>query len=378
MLKWRQPPPLASGGPIGHPLRPQSRRRHLRQRRAPPHPAPRRHGPRHGPHRRRRRQRPQAAGLPGAPARPPQPAARLRPPRGSPRPRAPRADRRRPHLRARPRRPQPHPLVLAGARGHEPAPRLLPHHRLWRRRPRPVEGWAHDHLVAARYGVYEQAGWREGPTYLTAPVPSLGAALLSLQAIGSALYVREKTGRGQEVSTSLLAGSLAYRPGIVRAAIELPLPDPGLFSRSPLGAAPFYSIYECGDGNWLHFGCLTQPFQQRAMKAIGLAEELTALGFGQGRQAAPEVREQVIGLITARMKRAQLRPVGRPLRRAGHPPRAVPVDRGPPGRPPGQARGHDRRLRRPRCRPHGADGPGRPLRRRAGAAAGPGASARPR
>jgi crotonobetainyl-CoA:carnitine CoA-transferase CaiB-like acyl-CoA transferase len=160
-----------------------------------------------------------------------------------------------------------------------------------------------DHLIAAKYGVYEQAGWRDGPTYLTAPIPSLGAALLSLQAIGNALYVREKTGRGQEVTTSLLAGTLAYRPGIVRAEKELELSDPALFAaRSPLGAAPFYSIYECADGKWLHFGCLTQQFQQRAMKAIGLEQELTALGFGQGRQAAPEVREQVIGLITGRMK----------------------------------------------------------------------------
>jgi crotonobetainyl-CoA:carnitine CoA-transferase CaiB-like acyl-CoA transferase len=165
-----------------------------------------------------------------------------------------------------------------------------------------TEGWADDHLVAARYGVYEQPGWREGPTYLTAPIPSLGAALLSFQAIGNALFVRERIGRGQEVTTSLLAGSLAYRPGIVRAEVELPVPDPGLFGRSPLGAAPFYSIYECGDANWLHFGCLTMQFQQRAMKAIGLEEELTALGFGQGRQAAPETREQVIGLITKRMQ----------------------------------------------------------------------------
>jgi len=165
-----------------------------------------------------------------------------------------------------------------------------------------TEGWAHDHLVAAKYGVYDQPGWRDGPTYLAAPIPSLGAALLSLQAIGSALYVREKTGRGQEVTTSLLAGSLAYHPGFVRATIERPLPDPGLMGRSPLGAAPFYSIYECGDGNWLHFGCLTQQFQQRAIRAIGLADQLTALGFGQGRQAPPETREQVIGLITARMK----------------------------------------------------------------------------
>jgi formyl-CoA transferase len=161
----------------------------------------------------------------------------------------------------------------------------------------------HDHLVAARYGVYDQPGWRDGPTYLTAPVPSIGAALLSLQAIAAALYVREKTERGQQVTTSLLAGSLAFHPGFVRASIERPVPDLGLAAaRSPLGAAPFYSIYECGDGNWLHFGCLTQQFQQRAMRAIGLEAELTALGFGQGRQAPPETREQVIALITARMK----------------------------------------------------------------------------
>jgi alpha-methylacyl-CoA racemase len=165
-----------------------------------------------------------------------------------------------------------------------------------------AQAWAHDHLVAARYGVYDQPGWRDGPTYLTAPVPSLGAALLGVQAIGSALYVREKTGRGQEVTTSLLAGALAYQPGMVRAEVERPIADTGLVARSPLGAAPFYSIYECADGKWLHFGCLTLQFQQRAMRAIGLEEELTALGFGQGRQAAPETREQVIALVAKRMK----------------------------------------------------------------------------
>jgi crotonobetainyl-CoA:carnitine CoA-transferase CaiB-like acyl-CoA transferase len=165
-----------------------------------------------------------------------------------------------------------------------------------------ADAWAHDHLVAARYGVYDQPGWRDGPTYLTAPVPSLGAALLGFQAIGSALFVREKTGRGQEVTTSLLAGALAYQPGMIRAEVDRPIADTGLVARSPLGAAPFYSIYECADGNWLHFGCLTLQFQQRAMRAIGLEEELTALGFGQGRQASPETREQVVTLIAKRMK----------------------------------------------------------------------------
>jgi crotonobetainyl-CoA:carnitine CoA-transferase CaiB-like acyl-CoA transferase len=165
-----------------------------------------------------------------------------------------------------------------------------------------ADAWHHDHLVAARYGVYDQPGWRDGPTFLTAPVPSLGAALLALQAIGSALYIREKTGSGQEITTSLLAGALAFQPGMINASVQRAIPDTGLVARSPLGAAPFYSIYECGDGNWLHFGCLTQDFQRRAMQALGLEEELTALGFGAARQAPPESREQVIAAITARMK----------------------------------------------------------------------------
>ncbi len=165
----------------------------------------------------------------------------------------------------------------------------------------PLAGsWAHDHLVAARYGVYDQAGWRDGPTYLTAPVPSLGAGLLAVQAIGSALYFRERTGKGQEVTTSLLAGALAFQPGMISASVDRPMVNPALFGRSPLGAAPFYSIYECGDGNWLHFGCLTAQFQQQAIQATGLETELTDLGFGTPQ--AMENRQRIIEAITARLK----------------------------------------------------------------------------
>ena len=163
-----------------------------------------------------------------------------------------------------------------------------------------VDGWAHDHLVAARYGVYDQPGWREGPTFLPSSVPSLGAALLAVQGIGTALYLRERSGRGQEVSTSLLAGALSYQPGMVSAAISRPMAATGFVGRSPLGAAPFYSIYECGDGNWLHFACLTQAFQLLAIAAIGIEEELKALGFGT--PAGMEARAKVIDAITARMK----------------------------------------------------------------------------
>lgn len=156
---------------------------------------------------------------------------------------------------------------------------------------------AHDHLVAARYGVHNQPGYREGPTFVTAPVPSLGAGLLAVQAIGAALYRREQTGKGQEVTTSLLAGALAFQPGIVSSSVE-PLPVPAV-TRRPQGAAPFYSIYECAGGRYLHFGCLTPAFQQRAMKALGIGEDLTSLGFG-----TPEATKnlgETIERITRRM-----------------------------------------------------------------------------
>jgi formyl-CoA transferase len=159
---------------------------------------------------------------------------------------------------------------------------------------------SHDHLIAARYGVYNQVGFREGPTYLTANVPSLGAGLLAVQGIGSALYVRERTGRGQEVSTSLLAGALAFQPGIMTASNPLGAPPPSALNRMPMGGQPFYSLYECADGQWLHFGCLSPAFQDNAIEAVNLRTEMSKLGFGTPQQADNVVR--IIETIAERMK----------------------------------------------------------------------------
>ena len=158
----------------------------------------------------------------------------------------------------------------------------------------------HDHLVAARYGVYSQKGWREGPTFVTAPVPSLGAALLLVQGIGSALLVRERTGRGQEVTTSLLAGALAYHPGILWALGDPPSPNPISLGRSPLGGPPFYRLYECADGEWLQLGCLSVAFQRRAIEVLALGDEMEALGFGTPR--AVETNDEMAAVVQERLR----------------------------------------------------------------------------
>lgn len=162
---------------------------------------------------------------------------------------------------------------------------------------------AHDHLVAARYGVYDQPGWRAGPTFLPFPVPSIGAALLAMQGIGTALYSRERTGAGQEVSTSLLAGALAFQPGIVSMSDGLPPGATPAGDRRPQGVQPFYSLYECADGEWLHFGCLSTQFQMRAIQAVGLADEMAELGFG-----TPAQRDNNPSIIAAIRDRMLERP----------------------------------------------------------------------
>ncbi len=165
----------------------------------------------------------------------------------------------------------------------------------------PLAGaWTHDHLIAARYGVYDQPGFREGPTFVTGQMPSMGAGLLAAQAIGSALYQREKTGLGQELMVSLLAGALTFLPTIISASIDPPGGNPPAPARRPAGAAPFYSIYECADGRYLHFGCLTVQFRKNATAAIDRGEAIGALGLDT--PAGRANSDAITDVVAERMK----------------------------------------------------------------------------
>jgi crotonobetainyl-CoA:carnitine CoA-transferase CaiB-like acyl-CoA transferase len=114
----------------------------------------------------------------------------------------------------------------------------------WSDRP----GW--DALVQARTGMqWEQYGLRPGPIFLHAPLPSMGAALLAVTGITAALLVRERTGRGQHVDTSLMQGALLWMTQMWTRA-ETPTPELELLwmFREP-GPTP---CFEAGDGVWFH------------------------------------------------------------------------------------------------------------------------------
>ena len=136
-----------------------------------------------------------------------------------------------------------------------------------------------DALVQARTGLhFEQRGWpegaiyhmarkpdryadleialddvqgaaRPGPLFPASHWPSLGAFYAASLGIHAALRVREVTGRGQHVATSLLQGALACAGGVWQRAenTEAPMFDSWILcSRSPKGH------FRCKDGRWIH------------------------------------------------------------------------------------------------------------------------------
>jgi crotonobetainyl-CoA:carnitine CoA-transferase CaiB-like acyl-CoA transferase len=105
----------------------------------------------------------------------------------------------------------------------------------------------HDLLVQARSGQqYEQPGWRDGPIFLYAPLPSMATSYLALEGVAAALFAREVTGRGQWVETSLYQGVLLFTTQLWQDAERRP---PEWYA---LGRDPQPGIYECADGLWVH------------------------------------------------------------------------------------------------------------------------------
>lgn len=138
---------------------------------------------------------------------------------------------------------------------------------------------AYDALVAARTGLHwEQRGWpegalnhlagipdpfadadidedwlqgasRPGPLFPASYWPSLGAFFSASVGISAALRVREHTGRGQWVETSLAQGAMQGAAGAWMRAEKTDAPgfDSWIIaSRAPKGH------FKCKDGEWIH------------------------------------------------------------------------------------------------------------------------------
>jgi crotonobetainyl-CoA:carnitine CoA-transferase CaiB-like acyl-CoA transferase len=120
-----------------------------------------------------------------------------------------------------------------------------------------------DPILQALGGLMTLQGFGGPPRYLrTAPTDYYTAALAT-QAILAALFVRERTGRGQRIETSLLRGVMALQSGI---AIDYP-GKPSLIRENPT-----YRLYQAGDGQWFFLACGNQSFWVKLCTALGMEE----------------------------------------------------------------------------------------------------------
>ncbi len=156
-----------------------------------------------------------------------------------------------------------------------------------------------DDLVLARSGVMGgMPGFRKAPVHVIHPLPSVGAALFAAIGAASSLLAREETGRGRFVETSLLAGALLYHPKVVGEGIA-----PHVFQEHPSGSAPFYSVYECADGNYVQLGCVHEGFIGSCAKLMDIAKLVAEPRFDKGRGGdTPEDVQEMRDKLTEIMK----------------------------------------------------------------------------
>src|SRR5262249_26805472 len=118
-----------------------------------------------------------------------------------------------------------------------------------------------DPLIQAMSGVMTLQGFGGPPEYVRIPVTDYYAAALGCQAVLAALFVRERTGKGQRVETSLLKAGLALQSGNV---VDYPGRGEALYRDTPT-----YRLYQASDGEWFFLACGNQSFWVKLCTVIG-------------------------------------------------------------------------------------------------------------
>ena len=138
-----------------------------------------------------------------------------------------------------------------------------------------------DPLLQAEGGMMAAQGGADEPVLHTIPVNDVATAAMVCFGIITALNVREQTGEGQEVLSSLMAQSLTFQMGEVVDYAARPANDVG--SEDCLGVRALHRFYHC-IGGWLAIVCETEDAARAVGAVTGVtldpAEALTAARDG--------------------------------------------------------------------------------------------------
>jgi crotonobetainyl-CoA:carnitine CoA-transferase CaiB-like acyl-CoA transferase len=125
-----------------------------------------------------------------------------------------------------------------------------------------------DPILQARSGLMRaQGGDGEEPVYHQIAVCDFITGLMTTYGVATALYFRERTGRGQQVETSLANNAMAAQVGeFIRYKGRPPDPSGG---RDVSGVSTLYRVYRCSDG-WLFLAARTSEQARALAQATGL------------------------------------------------------------------------------------------------------------
>ena len=125
-----------------------------------------------------------------------------------------------------------------------------------------------------------------------------GGTLYLVMGILAALHESKSSGKGQVVDAAMVDGvaSLMTQPHGTFAAGMMTNERGANVTDS---GAPFYDVYECGDGKWLSIGAVEKKFYAQVLRVLGL-EPLLADQWK--RETWPAAKERIAGRIRLRSR----------------------------------------------------------------------------
>jgi len=162
---------------------------------------------------------------------------------------------------------------------------------------------ADDNMVAALGCVYgNQFSYSGSPVFFVTPFVPYATAVLVAGAITSTLRERARTGRGDFVEVSGLAGAFAINAAGFVNLIDLGVERLSVLNSDPKGAAANYRLYRTGDSEWLMLGALTPAFMIKLCVTMGVEDLLADPRFEGFPFAIP--KEDGLQVIARRLEDA--------------------------------------------------------------------------
>ena len=163
---------------------------------------------------------------------------------------------------------------------------------------------SYEGIVAAksgRYTVFSGQSKRSGPHYAAVNVANHGTAMATIRGIIAALLVRDKTGHGQKVETSLLQGISHF--DITNWLIwQMMLKFPDRFQEDPASdpnrkPGVGYQPIRTKDGHWIQMANIIQRLFRASLESMELGHLLEDPKFKTAPTLMEEPREELRRLI---------------------------------------------------------------------------------